>query len=597
MRRLAEALAASEGTRARTKKVEALAAALKSVHADAPASLAFAARLLSGSLLPVADGRTLGVGGALLGEAAIQVTGATPSSLWARARAAGDLGTAIGDAVAEALEAERMTGTGLRLADAEAMADTIADTGSREAKLAALRDALSATTPLEARYLARAILGEMRVGAKEGLVVDAIAAAFGRKADDVRRAAGIVADLGLLAELAAADRLSEAEVTPGRPLGFMLATPIETAKGLDLTIPHAVEDKIDGVRAQVHVLASGTAIFARGKGAVTSAFPDVADPLTRAAADGLPEAIVDGEIVVVAEDGRPRPFSALQPRLKKTEPDAELVREHPVVLLVYDIVWEAGSSLLGLPFRERRARLEAWCAKAPSPVRLHASKPLDAPEAVDPTFEDARRRGWEGLVLKRLDAPYAAGVRGFAWLKVKKAFATLDVVIVAAERGEGRRNEVLSDYTFAVKDDDGVLLPVGKAYSGLTDVEVAEMTARLRAIATDEERNGRLPVRPEIVIEVAFDGVQRSDRHASGYALRFPRIARIRDDKKPDEASSVADVRALYEAQLASGHREDETAKDRRERSGTAGPKKGGRKSGRKPDVRAKSKQLKLFDD
>jgi DNA ligase-1 len=207
-------------------------------------------------------------------------------------------------------------------------------------------------------------------------------------------------------------------------------------------------------------------------------------------------------------------------------------------------------------------------------------------EAIDVEFEEARGRGFEGLVLKRLDAPYAAGVRGFAWLKVKKAFATLDVVVVAAERGSGKRADVLSDYTFAVWND-GKLETIGKAYSGLTDAEIAAMTTRLRAIAAGEERRGRLPVRPEIVLEVAFDGIQRGGRHTSGFTLRFPRIQRIRDDKRPEEADTIAAVAALWQAQLASGHREESNLPKR--------PR--GRRSGRRPDVRAASKQLKLFDD
>ena len=594
MRRLAEALAACEETRSRTRKVEVLAAALAAVGREEPAALPFAARLVTGALLPAGDPRTLGVGWSLLAAAVREVTGWSDAALGARARATGDLGTAVGEAVAEALEGGRMPGTGLRLADAETTAAALADTGAREEKLAALASALAATTPLEARYLTRAIVGEMRVGAKEGVVLDAIGAAFGGAPADVRRAAGIVTDVGELARLAAEGRLAEAVITPGRPLGFMLATPLETAKGVDLSAPHVVEDKIDGVRAQVHVTAEGVWIFARGKGPVTIAFPDVALPLAAGATRGdLRPAILDGEIVVTAEGGRPRPFSALQPRLGRTAPSPELVGAHPVVLLVYDLLWEAGESLLDLPFAARRARLEAWATAAPSPVHLHAQARLAA-DAVDAAFEDARARGWEGLVLKRLDAPYAAGVRGFAWLKVKKAFATLDVVVVAAERGHGRRSAVLSDYTFAVKDDAGALLPVGKAYSGLTDAEIEHLTTRLRALATAEEHHGRIPVRPDLVLEVAFDGIQRSDRHASGYALRFPRIARIREDKRPEDVSTVADVRALYEAQIASGHREDETAKDRRAR---APPAPRGRKSGRKPDVRGKSKQLKLFDD
>lgn len=588
MRALADALFTSEGTRARTAKVEALAAPLREVAAAEPARLPFATRFLTGTMLPTGDGRTLGTGGALLFDAACRVTNVSAEEIGQRARRAGDLGTAVGEALA--LAGHDPVNKGLTLEKAESVALTLASTGSRNDKLRALCDALESCTPLEGRYLVRAILGEMRVGAKEGIVLDAIAKAFGRTPEDIRRAAGLVADVGELARLAFEDRLGDARVVLGRPLGFMLATPIETARGADLTIPHAVEDKIDGIRAQAHISADGVHLFARGKGAVTAAFPDVTRPLEEAVRAGtLPPAILDGEIVVTTEDGRPRPFSALQPRLKKSEPDGDLVRENPVSYLVYDLLFEGDVPLLSLPFLDRRARLVEWTKKAPKSVVLHDSRPLTAPDALDPEFDAARARGHEGLILKRLDAIYAAGVRGFSWLKVKKAFATLDVVIVAAERGHGRRNEVLSDYTFSVWNGLSKLETVGKAYSGLTDVEIAQMTERLRAIALDEEKRGWLPVRPEIVLEIAFDGLQKSDRHTSGYALRFPRIHRIRDDKKPEEADTLDTVRKLYETQVASGHREESTARKPE--------KKGGRKSGRRPDIRKKSKQLKLFDD
>jgi DNA ligase-1 len=440
----------------------------------------------------------------------------------------------------------------------------------------------------------------MRVGAREGIVEDAIATAWGRPPADVRRAAGLVADVGELARLAHEDRLGDARAVVGRPLGFMLATPIETARGKDLAQPHACEDKIDGIRAQAHVSPDGVRIFARGKGPVTTAFPDVTAPLAEAARAGLPRAILDGEIVVVAPDGRPRPFSAIQPRLKKTVPDDDLLRRHPVRYLAYDLLFEGDEALLGVSFLERRARLVEWAKRAPLPLVVHDSRPLVSEAALEEEFSAARARGFEGLVLKRLDAPYAAGVRGFAWLKVKKAFATLDVVVVAAERGHGKRAGVLSDYTFAIWDG-GELKTVGKAYSGLTDAEIASMTERLRSIALAEESRGCLPVRPEIVLEVAFDGLQRSDRHSSGFALRFPRITRIRDDKRPEDADTLATVRTLFESQLASGHREDITAADRPSPKTPKTAKKGGRRSGRRPDIRQKtvekSKQLRLFDD
>lgn len=516
----------------------------------------------------------------------MNVTRMPADELGARARLAGDLGTAIGEAVEVAIAAGHLAPAGLRIEDAQSLALALADTGSRATKLDALSATLATCSAIEARYLARAVLGEMRVGAKEGIVEDAVAKAFGRTLADVRRAAGLVSDVGELARLAAEDRLAEAQIVIGRPLGFMLATPIETARGADLTVPHVVEDKIDGIRAQAHVSADGVRLFARGKGAVTAAFPDVAGPLAEAAAAGrIAPAILDGEIVVFGADGRLRPFSAIQPRLKKLEPDDELVRAHPVVYLVYDLLYEGNASTLALPFLERRARLAKWAESAPPPLRLHDSRPLLTPESVDAEFDAARARGFEGLVLKRLDAEYAVGVRGFAWLKVKKTLATLDVVVIAAERGSGRRAGVLSDYTFAVRSGDE-LLTIGKAYSGLTDAEIRVMTARLEALAIGEEQHGYLHVRPEVVLEVGFDGLQKSTRHSSGFALRFPRIVNIRDDKTLEQADTLDAAQALWDAQLASGHRED-----------VALPKKKGRKSGRRPDVRQKSKQLKLFED
>ena len=587
MRSVAEALFTSEGTRARLAKVAALASALAEVHARTPDHLPFAARFLTGIMLPTESDRTLGAGGRLVFEVAMVVTRMPADELGARARLADGGPEITGEAVEVGIAVGHLAPAGLRIEDAQALALTLADTGSRAKKLEALCAALATCSPLEARYLCRAVLGEMRVGAKEGIVEDAVARAFGRTLPEVRRAAGLVSDVGELARLAAEDRLGEAQIVIGRPLGFMLATPIETARGADLTVPHVIEDKIDGIRAQVHVSPAGVRLFARGKGAVTAAFPDVARPLAEAVAAGrITSAILDGEIVVLGADGRPRPFSAIQPRLKKIEPDEELLRAHPVVYLVYDLLYEGEGSTLGLPFLERRARLAKWAEGAPPPLRLHDSRPLLGPDTVDAEFDAARARGFEGLVLKRLDAVYAVGMRGFAWLKVKKTLATLDVVVIAAERGHGKRAGVLSDYTFAVRSE-GELLTIGKAYSGLTDEEIRVMTARLEALAIGEEQHGYLHVRPEVVLEVGFDGLQKSTRHSSGFALRFPRIVNIRDDKKPEEADTLEAAQALWDAQLASGHRED-----------VAPPRKTkGRTSGRRPDIRQKSKQLKLFDE
>ncbi len=582
MRLLCEALDEVARTRSRTAKVDVLTRALRDVAARDGARLAFAARFVTGTMLPLGDDRTLGASGALLFEVAVAVTRVPATELGRRARASGDLGSGIGEAVASAVAGGRAP-AGLTLEAAESLAFDLAATRSRSEKLRALEVAFAACTPPEARYLARAFLSEMRIGAKEAVVEEAIAKAFSRPLEAVRRAASLVSDIGEVAQLAFEDRLQEARVIVGRPLGFMLASPLDTYRGADVSVGHAVEDKIDGVRAQAHVGSEHVRLFARGKGSVTTAFPEIVACLADAARRVVPAVILDGEIVVVTPDGRPRPFSALQRRLKKTEPGESLLRSNPVQYVVYDILFEGDEALLSLPFQERRARLARWLARATAGdarVVLHDSRPLLSRAVMDHEFEAARARGHEGLVLKRLDAPYAAGVRGSGWLKVKKALATLDVVVVAAERGHGKRAGWLSDYTFAVRGSDE-LLQIGKAYSGLTDAEIKNLTTQLSALADGEERDGLLHVHPSVVLEVGFDGLQRSARHASGYALRFPRILRIRDDKTPSDADTLETVDALWAAQLASGHRE------------TGSPESA---SKRDRNTAKASAQLKLFD-
>lgn len=559
MEALAAALAEVEATAARGDKTRVLGEAFARVAEREPDALAFAVRFVCGDPLPVGSARPLGVGWRLARDAIEAATGLAPDAIATETRAAGDLGTAISrllDARGDA------GGPPLSVTEARDAFEAIARAGARGTKArevtALVRRGSSAVT----RYVVRALLGEMRVGARAGVVEDAIAAAFGRDAASVRRAAAITGDVGEAAVLALRDALQQATPRVGAPMSFMLATPIEIARGAPLSSgAWVVEDKIDGIRAQLHVADGGAArLFARGKGEVTRAFPELVD----AARSIDAPAMLDGEIVVVSPDGRPRPFSALQRRLGRVSPDAALLAELPVRYLAYDLMLSGDGSLLDLAFSERRARLEALAGGFAHPMHLHASRALDGEAAVDAAFELARAGGYEGLVLKRIDAPYEAGSRGRAWLKVKRALTTLDVVVVAAQRGHGKRAGVLSDYTFAVRGEGDALLVVGKAYSGLTDQEIAELTERFRAIATAPETRGTLPVRPEIVLEVAFDGVQRSDRHDSGYALRFPRIARVRDDKQADEIDTLDAVARIFEAQLADGHREADPAPPRK---------------------------------
>ncbi len=404
--------------------------------------------------------------------------------------------------------------------------------------------------------------------------------------EGVRRAAGVVTDVGELAVLARRGRLEEARLVVGRPLGFMLATPIEAIAAPIDPAAYSFEDKIDGVRAQAHLGASGRVdVFARGLEPLTDAFPEIVAAL----ASGAGPAVVDGEIVAMAPSGRPRPFQALQPRLKKSRPSPEDLAHARVAFVLFDLLADASGSLMAMPWSERRKRLERLLESLhPNDVvRLNPASPLspDGPfdQALDAAFVAARARGHEGLVLKRTDAPYDAGKRGHAWIKVKRAHATLDVVVVAAEEGHGRRAGVLSDYTFAVWRG-GELVPIGKAYSGLTDGEIETTSQRLES-TTLERRGGLRLVRPEIVLEVAFDGIQRSKRHASGFALRFPRIVRLRGDKSPELADTIAVVEAHFGAQVASGHREAGEPGRKRDRSRRLAP------------PASDGSQLALFDD
>lgn len=532
MRRVAAALEAVRSTRSKKEKVAHLAALLSSLDAT---ELPLAARLVLGAI------RTTGAGWALLVAAAAEVTRRSEEEIGLKTREVGDLGDALG-----ALHPP--DAPSLPLAEVPALVDRLAAATERDEKHRVLVDLLGRATPQEVRYLAKALLGELRVGLARGLFEEALALAFGAPLEDVRRASAMTPDPGELALLARAGRLREATLVPGRPVAFMLATPVDEVKEpIDAALT-LVEDKLDGVRVQAHVLEGQVRLFARGLDEVTATFPEVA----RALAGVRGTVVLDGEIVAVTAEGRSRPFQALQARLGRSAVSASVRADVPVRFVAYDLLFD-GEPLVDRPWRERRARLERLGVDTNPVVALDPSHPLEP--QLDELFTRARARANEGLMLKRADAPYEAGRRGAAWRKVKRAWATLDVVVTRAERGHGRRVGVLSDYTFAVWRGDR-LVEIGKAYSGLTDAELAALTRRLEALTVRHEGPYAV-VRPELVLEVAFDGIQRSTRHDGGYALRFPRIARIRDDKGPADADRLETVRALYEAQLRSGHRED----------------------------------------
>ena len=300
------------------------------------------------------------------------------------------------------------------------------------------------------------------------------------------------------------------------------------------------EEKYDGVRCQLHRQASRVELFSRDLKETTGAFPE----LTEAAPSIGHDVLFDGE-VLAHRDGRVLRFFELQRRLGRKQVDAVLRRDVPVVLVIFDVLWLDGRTLLDEPLTTRRKLLEGLGLE--HPFLLARLEEATDPQHLDRIFAETRERGNEGLMVKDPISPYTPGRRGLAWLKLKRPLATLDVVVTAVEWGHGKRKGVLSDYTFAVKDTrTGRLVNVGKAYTGLTDAEIATFTERFLAMTVEDMGHVRM-VRPEVVLEVAFDSIQHSGRHLSGFALRFPRIVRIRDDKPVDEIDTLERVAGLYD--------------------------------------------------
>ena len=537
-------------TASKNEKTATLAAYLRSLG---DADLVPVTRYFTGNPFAQSDERSLSVGTRTIVAAATAVWGIAPGALRATYGEAGDLGAALGSLLRAPLDLglfRETLGPASLMLVLDAIADARGKTAARTRALLCERIFGACTDPLEATYIIKIMTGDLRVGLKAGLVIDAIALAFERDPEALRRAASAAGDLGAVALAARHDTLADVAINYHAPLAFMLATPIAFGSSFaDLNEgAWSYEDKFDGVRIQAHVTAERISLFSRTLNDTADAYPEIVAALrgVRAAC------ILDGEIVA-ERDGRVLPFRYLQPRLQRKDASPELQAQIPVRYVVFDALAQGDRSLLDEPLTERRMVLAGVLADAGERVSLAASTSLTTGAriaSIDAAFEAARERGHEGLVFKRRDASYVSGRRGKRWLKLKRELATLDVVVTGVEWGHGRRAKVLSDYTFSVRAADGTLAPIGKAYSGLTDLEIAEMTTWF--LAHQIRSHGRaLVVEPEIVIEVAFDIIQPSTLHASGYALRFPRIVRLRPDKRPVDIDTLERVTELYDAMLA----------------------------------------------
>ena len=549
MRRWSELAERVAGTTRTSEKTALLADYFRGLSG---AELPIATVFLTGRPFPETDQRATGLGWAAIATTVTAVTGVPRSALAEAYDRSSDLGLAVADVLAGVGHAPNPASSpGLEEVAATYAAIESASGPARKGAL--LGGLLERSDPLTAKYVVKILSGELRIGLREGLVEAAVAKAFDRPLDEVKWAGMLTGDIGRTAELARDGRLDEAALALFNPIKFMLASPAEDAALImsRLGAPVWVEDKYDGIRAQLHKAGAEVRLYSRDLHDVSGQFPEIVD-----AAVGLPwDGILDGEILAF-RDGAVLPFQSLQSRLGRKAPSEAIRAEVPVIFVAFDLLGVGSDGdgevepLLRTPLDERRRRLEGLAlplAAEGGGFALSHLVNVDSVDALESAFTDARARRNEGLMVKDPRSGYSPGRRGLGWLKLKKALATIDCVVVGVEVGHGKRHGVLSDYTFAVRDEErDRLVTIGKAYSGLTDAEIAEMTAWFEAHTI--QRFGRFrTVEPTVVVEVAFDVIVRSTRHQSGYSLRFPRIANLRPDKPPDEIDTLETVKALYE--------------------------------------------------
>src|SRR5215213_616691 len=533
----------AEAIAATTKKLEKAAILGRYLERLSDADLTRAARYFAGHQFASTDARTTNVGGSIISAALSEATGFSPEDLYPRYVRLGDPGDLAAEIMKEAKQSFQPT---ITLAETESLIARLSETRGIKNKTALLTAVLHKASPLEAKYLVKLLSGDLRIGLREGLVEDAIARVFGQSLADVAYANMLLGDIGETATRARIGDLRDVNMRLFHPIKFMLATPAADLTDVARTMPEEflVEDKFDGIRAQAHVESGRVAIYSRTMDEITHRFPELIEPLRSLPAD----VIIDGEIVP-ASDEVILPFSELQKRLGRKTVGTQLLQAVPVVLVAYDLLYAAGKVLIDEPLAERRRILQELVS-GKGPVRLSEGKVFKEAALLDDEFALARERGNEGLMIKSPGSSYKPGRRGREWLKLKRAIATLDVAVTAVEVGHGKRRNLLSDYTFAVRrsTDDGELLNIGKAYSGLTDLELTELTEWFKNHTLQEFGHGRVRiVEPTVIIEVTFDRVQPSKRHKSGYALRFPRILRLRPDKTTTDIDTLETVRRLVE--------------------------------------------------
>lgn len=548
---LAELCEKLEATRKRTVMVNLVADFLKSLEVE---EVEAAVSMILGRPFPKWSQRALEVSWATLSEIIRRLTNVDWNTFIDAFSKTGDIGSATKTVFEDSKIRRQATLFEKKLTIMEvrrslkAVAETVGY-GSREKKERLTETMLSSASPLEAKYLVKIFIGEMRTGFYEGLMEQAVSKAFYIPQELVQRASMTTGDIGEVAAIAkteGGEGLAKLGFNVFRPVKLMLA---QMSGSVGEAISEhggrtAFEYKLDGARVQIHKREDEVRIFSRRLTDVSKSLPEI----VKLVQDNVEarEAILEGEVIAVDGEGNPIPFQHLMRRFRRVHGIEDMAEKIPVKLYLFDILYRNGESLIAAKYTQRRRIL----AENRGEIPLTKQMVTDNVEEAEEFLREALNAGHEGLVAKKLDGEYTPGTRGKRWLKVKPVLEPLDLVIVAAEYGYGRRHEWLSDYHLAARDaETGKFLNVGKTFKGLTDAEIIAMTKRLKELAVKEEHR-RVMVIPKVVVEVAYNEIQKSSKYRCGMALRFARIKRIRADKTAEEADTIQRVREIYEKQF-----------------------------------------------
>jgi DNA ligase-1 len=548
---LAELCEKLEATTKRLLMIDLVANFLKNLEVE---EVEPAISMILGRAFPKWSQQTLDVSWATLSEIIKRITNIEWKAFIEAFSKTGDIGSAAKEIFEESKIKRQATlfERPLTIIEVRRQLEAIAEAtgyGSREKKERLIEALISAASPLEAKYLVKIFIGEMRTGFHEGLMEQAVSKAFQIPLKEVQKASMTLGDIGEVASIAkkeGKESLLKVGFKVFRPVRLMLAQMAnDVAEALkEHEGKTALEYKLDGARIQIHKLGDEVRIFSRRLTDVTPSLPEIVEKIKENVM--VKEAIFEGEVIAVDERGYPIPFQHLMRRFKRVHAIEDMAEKIPVQLYLFDILYLNGESLITLPYLQRRKILAENAGEIP----LTKQMVTDKLEEAEQFLKEAVDAGHEGLMAKRIDSPYTPGIRGKHWLKIKPVLEPLDLVIVAAEYGYGRRHEWLSDYYLAARDaETGDFLTLGKTFKGLTDAEIIEMTKRLKGLTIKEEPR-RVFVVPKIVVEVTYNEIQKSPKYKCGMALRFARINRIREDKTPEEADTIQHVREIYEKQF-----------------------------------------------